>query len=205
MRFYVNTNEGGAQGNLSYNKRYEAAITPQDKRMNDTHIEQLKNEFMRKYSPPMKVMNDKQLLNQWLQQQELKAEDWARRNEPKRFLNPLLRPMNGIASDKVMRKNRNGNTAEISSSWVGDVTIDATGKVLTVQLPPNKKNPTGRYTYGTSPEILKQFLGSKSLGQIISHLAHTRGSGVTHSGITKLWDSKLNPEKVPTRKGKGFR
>lgn len=209
MRFVVYSNGAdprNSPGNKDYNRRYEAAITPQDKRMNDEHLAELKQEWLLKHGRvPFKVAQNKALMMEWERQQEAKADAWAKANEPKRFLNPLLRPTNGISADKVMRRNRAGRTADISSSWVGDATLDASGRVLTIQLPPNKKNPTGKYTYGTTPEILKQFLGAKSLGKVISHLAHQRGSNITHSGITKLWDSKSQSDMSSKRNGTGRR
>lgn len=203
MRFQVFDN-GGSGHNSSFSKRYEDAVIPQDKPMNDSHISQLQTEWLLKHNPPSHIMNNPGAMAAWRQGAERKAREWAVQNEPKRFLNPLLRKINGISADSEMRRNRNGNTATISSSWVGDATIDATGRVLTIQLPPNSKNPTGKYTYGTTPQTLKAFLGAKSLGQVISRLRNS-DAGTTDSGITKLWDSRKNPELRPKRRGNGLR
>lgn len=195
MRFHIFHN---GVGNKSFNRRYEAAVVPQNKQMNDEHLERLKNEFLRSKSPPLSVMNDKKKLAEWMALNEQRAKEWARKNEPKRFLNPLLRSMNGIKSDVVMRRTRNGNTAIINSSWVGsdrDVTLDATGRVINIKLGgPTRNNATGVYTYGTTPEGLKDFLGAKSLGHVISVLSRAP-EGTTYSGLTKLWDVRKNNEK----------
>lgn len=198
-------------GNGRYNPRYEQAITIQDKVMNDRHLEELKNEYLRKYSPPLNVVQDKQKLAKWLVLQEERAKDFAKRNEPKRYLNPLLRPMNGISADKVLRRNNRGNTAEFSSSWVGgsktgvsrgNISLDANGRVINIKLGgPTKNNPTGVYTYGTTPEGLKKFFSGKSLGNTIAVLSRSP-EGTTYNGLTKLWDVRKNPEKVYRAKPK---
>lgn len=189
MKIKVETRKG-TSGNGLFNPRYSEALVPQDKAMNDAHIAKLRQEFLLQHGRvPFKVSRDPLAMQRWEQERQLKAEAWARSNEPKRFLNPLLRPMNGIAADKELRRNRNGNTARMSSSWVGDGSVDVNGRTVTITLPPSRSNPTGKYTYGTTPQGLKEFYSSPSLGKVISDLSRCN-PGTTAHGLTKLWETK---------------
>lgn len=189
MKIHVETREG-TQGNGLYNPRYEQALVPQDKAMNDSHLAELKQEWLLSHGRvPFKYSRNQGLMQQWEQMQQAKAEAWARANEPKRFLNPLLRPMNGIPSDKELRRTRGGATAKMSSSWIGDGSVTANGNSVTIQLPPSRSNPTGKYTYGTTPMGLREFYSSPSLGKVISDLSRAN-PGTTMHGLTKLWETR---------------
>lgn len=181
---------GNSPGNKFYSTRYEQALVPQDKAMNDAHIAQLKQEWLLQHGQvPFKYSRNQGLMQKWEQMQQAKADAWARANEPKRFLNPLLRSMNGIAADKELRRNRNGNTAVLSSSWIGDGSVDVNGRTVTITMPPTRSNPTGKYTYGTTPMGLREFYSSPSLGKVISDLSRAN-PGTTMHGLTKLWESR---------------
>lgn len=189
MKIHVNVREG-VQGNGTYKPRYEQALVPQDKAMNDSHIAELRQEWMLSHGRvPFKVSRDPLLMQQWEENQKKKAQAWAIANEPKRYLNPLLRPMNGIQADKELRRTRSGATAQMSSSWVGDGSTNANAMSLTISLPPTKNNPSGKYTYGTTPEGLREFYSSPSLGKVISDLSRAN-PGTTMHGLTKLWESR---------------
>lgn len=189
MKIHVETRKGNP-GNGLYKSRYSEALVPQDKAMNDAHIAQLRQEFLLQHGRvPFKVSRDPLAMQQWEQERQRKADAWARANEPKRFLNPLLRPMNGIPSDKVLRRNRNGNTAQMSSSWIGDGSVDANANSVTITLPPSRSNPSGKYTYGTTPQGLKEFYSAPSLGKVISDLSRAN-PGTTMHGLTKLWETR---------------
>ena len=192
MRFRVWSNgspTGASVGNHRYDRRFESALEPQNKAMNDEHIALLAQEWLSKHKPPKHIVANPGALAAWEQSAKTKAHDFAVRMEPKRFLNPLLRPTNGIKADKDMRRNPMGETAVLSSSWVGDGNLDATGRVINIDLGNHK------YTYGTTPEGLKQFYGAKSLGNIISVLSRAP-AGTTYCGLTKLWDVKKEPWKA---------
>lgn len=158
------TGPGGiANGNRLYNDRYSDALTPQTKRMNDEHIAQLVSEWKSKHQAEKPIGMTTAAFNA---QQNRLAKEWAAKVEPKRFLNPLLYPMNGIKADQKMRRNSHGNTAILGSSWVGDAEFNDTAM----------RNPTqvtfklnGKpYTFKLSEiggfDGLKQCLSSPSIG-----------------------------------------
>ena len=174
-KWHIWDNGGNSSG--PHNWRFAAdqiqALIPQDKKMNDKHIKELVNEWMQKHSAgpvltKLGNLNPQATKARQLAEKKL-AEDWAKKNEPKRYLNPLLRPINGIKADDGLRRV-NGNTAILSSSWVGDakfpaaftmnpqqVTFDLNGKDYTFKL-----NEIGGY------EGLKKCLSSDSIGSYIS-------------------------------------
>lgn len=182
MRFHVFYN-GGSGGNKDYSRRYEDAITPQNKAMNDSHISQLMTEWLLKHNPPQNIVNNVGAMKAWRLGAERQAREWAVANEPKRFLNPLLRSMNGIPADLEMRRNRLGNTAKLSSSWIGDGTVDVNGNTVNIMLGDKK------YTYGTTPQGIKEFYESPSLGKVVSDLSRAN-PGTTMHGLTKLWETR---------------
>lgn len=181
MKFRVLKSDGG---NGSYSPSYEQALVPQNKAMNDAHLEELKQEWLLSHGRvPFAVSRNPALMAKWEAEQKAKAEEWARENEPKRFLNPLLRGMNGIKADKELRRDRTGRTATLSSSWVKDGTTDANGLTINIDLGGKK------YTYGTTPQGLKEFYSSPSLGRVVSELSRAN-PGTTLHGLTKLWETK---------------
>lgn len=186
MRFRIWDNGGNSEGphNWRYDRQFQDALVPQDKAMNDRHLDLLKNEWLQAHNPPRTALADPIKLAAWKKQAEIKAMDWARKNEPRRFLNPLLRSMNGIPADTDMRRNQNGDTAILSSSWVGDASTDVTGKRLFINLGGKK------YTYGVAPGGFKNFLGGASIGRTIAQLRNSP-AGTTINGLTKLaWGGK---------------
>lgn len=123
MKWHVWYNGGGEKtGNSRYNPRYKDALVPQNKAMNDEHLAQLETEWFMTHEPPPQILNNPPAMQAWRVSAQKRARDWARKMEPKRFLNPLLRPMNGIPADTKMRRTPGGATAILSSSWVGDFT-----------------------------------------------------------------------------------
>lgn len=171
-KWHIWSNHGDSSGphNHRYNDRFEQALVPQNKAMNDRHLAALCKEWLLKH--PIKnvaKMDPRAKVAQQALQKKL-AMDWAKRMEPKRYLNPLLRPINGIKADKGLRRNQGGSTAILSSSWVGDVkfpeaytvnpqqvTFDLGGKDYTFKL-----SEIGGY------EGLKRCLSAPSIGSYIS-------------------------------------
>lgn len=168
MKFRVWYNGGDSTGphNWRYENRYEQALVPQTKAMNDAHLEQLKTEWLLTHNPPGNILNNPSAMKAWRLAAERKARDWAVKHEPKRFLNPLLRPMNGIPADQVMRRNTNGSTAVLSSSWVGDAGLNATGTAVSFDLGGKK------YTFPVAEigglDGLKRCLSAPSIGRYIA-------------------------------------
>ena len=74
------------------------------------------------HEPPPQILNNPPAMQAWRVSAQKRARDWARKMEPKRFLNPLVRSMNGIPADTKQRRTPGGATAILSSSWVGDFT-----------------------------------------------------------------------------------
>lgn len=196
-KWHIWSNNGNSEG--PHNWRFTAdkiqALIPQDKKMNDKHLKELTAEFLREH-PVVPVLTSRGNLNpsatkaKEVAQRRL-ALEWAKRNEPKRYLNPLLRPINGIKADSGLRRV-NGDTAILSSSWVGDakfpqayamnpqqVTFDLGGKDYTFKL-----NEIGGY------EGLKQCLSAPSIG---SYIAKNWIGKLPSSG--KNWKTGKNGEK----------
>lgn len=168
MKFRVWYNGGDSDGphNWRYDQRYEQALVPQDKAMNDAHIAQLTTEWLLKHNPPGNILRNPGAMKAWRLAAEQKAREWAIKHEPKRFLNPLLRPMNGIPADRFMRRNTAGNTAVLSSSWVGDVGVNVTGTTAAFDLAGKK------YTFPIAEigglDGLKRCLSAPSIGSYIA-------------------------------------
>lgn len=123
-------------GNGVYNNAYRQALTPQNKAENDRHLEMLYQEYMKNQKPARATMANPALLAAWKAEQDKKAKEFAVKNEPKRFLNPILRAQgfNGIPGDTKLRRDKNGNTAQLSSSWIGPVKIDMNGQRAQISL-----------------------------------------------------------------------
>lgn len=189
MRLRIWDNHGDSSGphNWRYEEQFAEALRPQTKAMNDAHIKELKAEWFAKHKAPLKIMKNPGALKAWQLAAESKAKAWAIANEPKRYLNPLLRGMNGIPADTDLRRRggRNGDTAVLSSSWVGDSRVDATGKRIYIDLGGKK------YCYGLStPDALKNFGSAESIGRTIAQLRNSN-PGTTINGLTKLaWSKK---------------
>ena len=184
MRVRIWDNGGDSNGphNWRYEERYGDALRPQTKRMNDEHLAELKKEWFMKHKPPMTIAKDPVKQKQWELLNEEKALAWARKNEPKRYLNPLLRGMNGIPADKDLRRlgGHAGATSILSSSWVNDAKVDSTGKRIFIDLGGKK------YCYGlNNPEALHQFGSTGSIGRTIAQLRNSK-PGTTINGLTKL-------------------
>lgn len=168
MKFRVWYNGGDSTGphNWRYEDQYEQALVPQDKRMNDEHIAELTTEWLLRHNPPRNILSNPGAMRAWRLAAQQKARDWAIKYEPKRYLNPLLRPMNGIPADRFMRRDKFGNTAVLSSSWVGDAGVNASGSAVTFDL--GGKN----YTFPVA-EIgglagLRRCLSAPSIGRYIA-------------------------------------
>ena len=112
MKFRVWYNGGDSSGphNWRYEPEYYQALVPQDKAMNDEHIAELTTEWLLRHNPPATVLRNPGAMRAWRAAAQAKAREWAIKHEPKRYLNPLLRPMNGIPADRFMRRNKFGNT-----------------------------------------------------------------------------------------------
>lgn len=174
-KWHIWDNHGDSTG--PHNWRFQAdkiqALIPQDKNMNDKHLAELCKEWMTAH-PVSPVLTSRGNVNPGATKaKEVVAQkmamEWAKKNEPKRYLNPLLRPINGIKADQGLRRV-NGDSAILSSSWVGDakfpqafamnpqqVTFDLNGKDYTFKL-----NEIGGY------EGLKQCLSAPSIGSYIA-------------------------------------
>ena len=124
MKWHVWNNGGNSEGpgNWRYDPRYRDALVPQNKAMNDEHLAQLETEWFMQNDPPPQILNNPPAMQAWRVSAQKRARDWARKMEPKRFLNPLLRATNGIPADTKERRTPGGATAILSSSWVGDFT-----------------------------------------------------------------------------------
>lgn len=123
MKWHVWYNGGGEKtGNSRYNPRYKDALVPQNKSMNDEHLAQLETEWFMTHEPPPQIIGNHPAMRAWQTAAKRRAREWAVKMEPKRFLNPLLRPMNGIPADTKERRTPGGATAVLSSSWIGDIT-----------------------------------------------------------------------------------
>ena len=124
MKWHVWKNGGNSEGpgNWRYDPRYRDALVPQNKAMNDEHLAQLETEWFMQNDPPPQILNNPPAMQAWRVSAQKRARDWARKMEPKRFLNPLLRATNGIPADTKERRTPGGATAILSSSWVGDFT-----------------------------------------------------------------------------------
>ena len=122
MKWTVWDNHGNSEGpgNWRYDPRYKDALVPQTKAMNDTHIAVLETEWYMTHEPPPQVVANPAAMRAWRKMAKKQAREFAVKNEPKRWLNPLLRPMNGIPADTKMRRTPGRQTAILSSSWVGD-------------------------------------------------------------------------------------
>lgn len=194
MRFHIWNNGGNSSGphNWRYDRNYEEALRPQDKRMNDQHIEELVNEWLKRHASnaPAHIVNNNGALKAWQKAQQIKAREWAIKNEPKRYLNPLLRTMNGIPADTTMRRDRNGNTAILSSSWVGDANLNA-GSAVTFDL--GGKNYTFKLAEIGGLEGLRRCLSAPSIGSYIAK-----------NWIGQLPSSRKNWKKMGTFKGKNY-
>ena len=203
MRFHVWGNGGDASGphNWRYNQAFEQALIPQDKKMNDKHLAQLEAEW--KAAHPFKL--DPTLKGTVTAatrkiEYEQAAEEWAKKNEPKRFLNPLLRPINGIKPDKDLRRV-NGDTAILSSSWVGNaklpvgnavnpstVTFDLGGKDYTFKL-----SEIGGYP-GLKAALSAPSIGSYIAKNWIGQLSSSKNkwkTGKSGSAIQPRWLSRM--------------
>lgn len=180
FKFHVWDNSGAENlGNHRYDPRYEEALNPQTKRMNDEHIAQLVAEWKARHPAVKPAGMTNAVFN--AQQNEL-AKEWARKMEPKRYLNPLLYPMNGIKADKKMRR-KNGNTAILSSSWIGDAEFNDTAM----------SNPTQVVIeLGGKPYTFKlsEIGGFDGLKKALS--APSIGSYIATNWIGKLPSSKVN-------------
>ena len=208
MRFHIWGNGGNSEGphNWRYESQFEQALVPQDKKMNDKHLAQLKAEWKEKH--PFKL--DPSLKGTVLAatrkiEYEQAAEDWAKKNEPKRFLNPLLRPINGIKADTDLRRNGSGDTAILSSSWVGNaklpvgnavnpstVTFDLGGKDYTFKI-----NEIGGYP-GLKAALSAPSIGSYIAKNWIGHLPSSRKNWKTNKkgeSVMPRWLSRMPAHK----------
>lgn len=192
MRFRIWNNGGDSSGphNWRYEEKYADALRPQTKLMNDQHLAELKKEWMLKHAsriPKNITAGGKAAQIAWQKLNEQKALEWAKKNEPRRYLNPLLRSMNGIPADTDLRHlgGHGGATAIMSSSWVGDAKVDTTGKRIWIDLGGKK------YQYAlNSPDALKNFGSAESIGRTIAQLRNSP-PGTTINGLTKLaWGGK---------------
>ena len=168
MKFRIWYNGGDSAGphNWQYNPKYEQALVPQTKAMNDEHIAQLQTEWLLKHNPPGHILNNPSAMRAWRLGAERKAREWAIKHEPKRFLNPLLRPMNGIPADRYQRRNTYGSTAVLSSSWVGDAGVNASGTAVSFDL--GGKSYTFPIAYIGGLDGLKRCLSAPSIGRYIA-------------------------------------
>lgn len=168
MKFSVWYNGGDSSGphNWRYEQQYEQALVPQTKAMNDEHLAELSTEWLLRHNPPANILRNPGAMRAWRQAAQQKAREWAIKYEPKRYLNPLLRPMNGIPADRRMRRDRFGNTANLSSSWVGDAGVNASGSAVTFDL--NGKNYTFQMAEIGGLNGLKQCLSAPSIGRYIA-------------------------------------
>lgn len=181
MKFRVWYNGGDSDGphNWRYEPEYYQALVPQDKAMNDEHIAELTTEWLLRHNPPANILVNPGAMRAWRQAAQAKAREWAIKHEPKRYLNPLLRPMNGIPADRFMRRNKFGNTAILSSSWVGDAGLNASGSAVTFNL--GGKN----YTFPVN-----EIGGLQGLSRCLS--APSIGSYIARNWIGKLPSSSRN-------------
>lgn len=172
-KWHVWNNGGDSEGphNWRFDSRYIEALRPQNKKMNDEHLRELVQEWKLKHPYNFSGINpiqDAAGKALW----DKNALEWAKKNEPRRYLNPLLRPINGIKADEGLRRlgGHAGDTAVLSSSWVGDakfpaaytvnpstVTFDLGGKDYTFKL-----NEIGGY------KGLEECLSSPSIGSYIA-------------------------------------
>lgn len=188
FKFTVNYNGGNKDtGNWQYNDAYREALNPQTKRMNDEHLKELVAEW--KMNHPATKPQDMTSAAFNAQQKQL-ALDWARKMEPKRYLNPMLYPMNGIKADKKMRRrNGNGPTAILSSSWIGDAAFNDTASRMPTQV---------QIELGGKPYTFKlnEIGGFEGLQKALS--APSIGSYIASNWIGKLPSSKVNWENGKT-------
>lgn len=181
MKFRVWYNGGDSSGphNWRYEPEYYQALVPQNKAMNDEHLEELSTEWLLRHNPPKNILNNPSAMRAWRRAAQERAREWAIKHEPKRFLNPLLRPMNGIPADKYMRRDKFGNTALLSSSWVGDAGVNVTGTAVNFDLGGKK------YTFN-----MAEIGGLDGLSRCLS--APSIGSYIARNWIGKLPSSVKN-------------
>lgn len=154
--------------NHRYDPAYEQALVPQTKAMNDQHIGDLMTQWFLTHKPAPAIAANPARFAEWKLMADQKARDWAVRNEPKKFLNPIFRAQgfNGIPRSPTLRRDKNGNTAVLSSSWVGDALVTANGQRVDFDL--------GGKTYSFSmaeiggPAGLKACLTAPSIGRYMA-------------------------------------
>lgn len=181
MKWRVWYNGGGEKtGNSRYNPRYKDALVPQNKAMNDEHLAQLETEWFMTHEPPPHIIKNPMAMKAWQLGAKRRAREWAVKMEPKRFLNPLLRPMNGIPADTKMRRTPGGATAILSSSWVGDFTalgdtgcyIDLGGKKYFFKKSEvDAATGPGSFARAMSAPSIGSFIAKHWIGQLPSSVA----------------------------------
>ena len=173
--------------NGARNKAGDEGFHMQSKAENDKHVSALKQEYIDRH--PVKLSSNAAVTARRMAQQEQRANEYAVKNEPKRFLPFLARKTNGIAGDKELRRV-NGVQGDPHSSWIKSVSTTANGAPIIVETKSGKKYACP-CPWQTAEEILKSDSVGASVGARLFTGTFKMGKGKTQGKIVNKVNGRI--------------